>query len=42
MLEKLKTLFKRRYRYRSDVTGKWVSRAYADANPDTTIAERVR
>lgn len=32
---------KRKYRYRSAVTGKWVSKAYADANPNETVRERV-
>ena len=30
---------KRRYRYRSSVTGLFVSKEYADANPDTTERE---
>ncbi len=30
------------YVYRSAVTGKFVSRAWADLNPDTTVRQRVR
>lgn len=31
----------RRYRYRDAVTGRFVSRAYAEEHPDTTVRERV-
>jgi hypothetical protein len=31
-----------KYRYRSSVTGKFVSREYAEANPATTQRERVQ
>lgn len=37
----LKRIFRRRYRYRSAVTGKWVSAAYAKANPRECVRERV-
>lgn len=30
-----------RYRYRDAVTGQYVGKAYADANPATTVRERV-
>lgn len=30
------------YRYRSSITGRYVTAAYAQANPDTTIKERVK
>ena len=33
---------KPRYRYRSAITGRYVSAAYATANPETTVRERVR
>lgn len=37
MLEKLKAIFrKKRWIYRSAVTGRFVSEAFAKANPDTT------
>lgn len=36
MLKKLIARFKRRYVYRSSITGKFVSKAFAEANPDTT------
>ena len=29
------------FRFRSAVTGLWVSKKYAEANPDTTVRERV-
>lgn len=29
------------YRYRSAITGKYVSKAYAEKHPDTTIREKV-
>ena len=32
---------KKVYRYRSAVTGHFVSEAFAEANPNTTIRERV-
>lgn len=43
MLGKLLALVKRkrRYIYRSSVTGRIVSKAYAEAFPDVTIRERV-
>lgn len=28
-----------RYRFRSAITGRYVSRAYAEANPETTVRE---
>jgi hypothetical protein len=30
------------YRYRSSESGKFVSREYAEAHPQTTVRERVR
>lgn len=44
MIRKLLNLLKPKpvYRYRSAVTGKMVSKAYADAFPDICIRERVR
>lgn len=33
---------KHAYRYRDAVTGKYVSREYAEENPSTTVRERVR
>lgn len=43
MIRKLLEAIRRKptYRYKSAVTGRWVSKAYAEANPDTTIRERV-
>lgn len=29
------------YRYRSAITGTYVSKEYAEANPDTTVREEV-
>lgn len=31
----------RRYRWRDAVTGAFVSKAYADSHPETTVRERV-
>lgn len=31
-----------KYRYRSSITGRYVSKAYAEANPDTTQKERTK
>lgn len=39
LIERLKP--KRRYVYKSAITGRFVSRAYAEANPETTVKERV-
>ncbi len=39
---KLRHLVKRRYRFRSAETGKYVPRWYALCHPRTTVAERVR
>lgn len=33
---------KHAYRYRDAVSGKYVGREYAEANPATTVRERVR
>lgn len=33
---------KARYRWRSAVTGRWVSEAFAKRHPKTTVRERVR
>ena len=41
MIHRILALLKPRYIYRSSVTGKWVSKAYAEANPATTTRERV-
>lgn len=43
MIRKLFAAMKRKpkYRYRSSVTGKMVSEAYARAFPDITVRERV-
>lgn len=30
-----------KYRYRSSITGRYVSKEYAVDNPDTTVRERV-
>lgn len=30
------------YRYRSSITGRYVSKEYAADNPDTTVRERVK
>lgn len=42
MIRKIRDLFKRKpvYRYRSAITGLFVSEAYAKAFPDITIRER--
>lgn len=34
-------ILRRRYLYRSSVTGKFVSKAFAEANPETTYRVRV-
>ena len=39
MLSSLKKLVRRAWRYRSSITGKWVSKSFAKANPDTTQRE---
>jgi hypothetical protein len=31
---------RKRYRYRDAITGKLVSKTYAEENPDTTVRER--
>jgi hypothetical protein len=41
MLHLIKKLLKPRYVYRSAITGKWVSAAYAKAFPHLTVKERV-
>jgi hypothetical protein len=43
MIRKLLNVFKRKakYVYRSSVTGKYVSEAYAKAYPDITVRERL-
>jgi len=40
MLEKLKSLAKRVWRYRSAITGRWVSADYAKEHPAETVRER--
>jgi len=45
MLGKVVDKFARRkrvYRWRSSITGKWVSKAFAELNPDTTTREQAR
>lgn len=41
MIRFIKRLIQRRYVYRDAVTGHFVSRDYAEANPATTIRQRV-
>lgn len=43
MIRKLLAALRRKpqWRYRSSVTGRMVSKAYAEANPATTVRERV-
>jgi hypothetical protein len=41
MIRKLLALLRRKYRYRSSVTGRMVSEAYAKEFPDITVRERV-
>lgn len=31
-----------RYLYRSAITGRWVSRTYAEENPTTTTKEKIK
>lgn len=38
----LDRIFRRRYNYRSAITGKFVSKAYAEAHPAECIRERVK
>lgn len=40
MLEKLKRLAKRVWRFRSSVTGRYVTKAYAKAHPKETEREK--
>ena len=40
ILRKLLGLKPRKRRFRSSITGRFVSKAYADANPDTTQGEK--
>lgn len=35
-------LFRRRYLYRSAITGKFVSKEFAEANPSECVRERIR
>lgn len=35
-------LLRRRWLYRSSITGRYVSRAFAEANPETTYRVRAR
>jgi hypothetical protein len=35
-------LLKRLYAYRSAITGRFVSKAYAEAHPDTTVKVQLR
>jgi hypothetical protein len=41
MFHVIKKLLKPRYVYRSSVTGLFVSKAFAEAHPETTTRERV-
>jgi hypothetical protein len=41
MIQFLKRLIQRRYVYRDAVSGEYVSQAYAEAHPATTIRQRV-
>jgi hypothetical protein len=36
IVQRIKACFKPRWVYRSSITGKFVSKAFAEANPDTT------
>ncbi len=40
MIARIIKFFTPRYLYRSAETGKWVSKAFAEANPATTTRER--
>jgi len=40
MIRFIKRLLQRRYVYRSSITGKFVSREYAEANPSITYRQR--
>jgi len=40
MIRELLTKLKRRWRWRSAITGRWISKAEAEANPDTAVKER--
>lgn len=43
MLDALKRLFaKKQFRFRSAVTGRWVSAAFAARHPSTTIRVRIK
>lgn len=42
VLTRVAKLFSRRYVYRSSVTGRFVSKAFAEANPATTYRVRVQ
>lgn len=41
MIKRTIGLISRRYRFRSSITGLWVSKAYALLHPATTVRERV-
>lgn len=41
MIDRLKALVSPRWRFRSAVTGQYVSKAYALLHPSTTVKERV-
>jgi hypothetical protein len=41
IMDRLRLRRKRSWRYRSAITGKIVSQAYAEKNPETTIRERI-
>jgi hypothetical protein len=41
-MKRIKALLSPRYRFRSAVTGAFVSKLYALAHPTTTVAERIK
>jgi hypothetical protein len=41
MIRDIINLFRRRYLYKSAITGRFVTRAYAEANPATTVRIRI-
>jgi hypothetical protein len=42
MIRRVLALLNPRYRFRSAIDGRFVSRVYAFAHPSTTISERVK
>ena len=41
-MKRILHLLSPRYRFRSAITGQWVSKAYALLHPSETVAERVK